>query len=284
MLWCFALSDMEFLGVSVRQFWRSPGVIPIFSCQVWDDSFSSPAWKCIMRVSWGFFLEPHSENSTLLLPLLCGHPPAAHSCAHQPPSHLTVMFSFILWLVWSRKTQTQCSVWQGGSHHSKECAQLWEGTASPSITVRAPQVHPWKQSMAPVSPWPESCAEERHQHGGLLLQPRSLFFSLCLPSLPRRCLFPGSAVLALDIGISIEGCSVVSAQQVSASFWSQVSGAGQIDRSQVTSTGKRWSQPWKRLSSLFCAVFLCLCWFERCTCSEMSLLRAFAVLGIWSAV
>ena len=105
----------------------------------------------------------------------------------------------------------------GGSHHPKECAQLWEATTSRSIPVRASQVHPWKQSMTPVSPWPESCAEERHQHGGFLLQPRSLFFSLCLPSLPRHCLFPLSPVLALDIGISIEACSVVSAQQVSAS-------------------------------------------------------------------
>lgn len=95
--------------------------------------------------------------------------------------------------------------------------------------------------MIPVSPWPESCAEDKHQHGGFLLQSGSLFFSLCLPSLPRRCLFPGSAVLAPDIGISTEGCSVVSAQQVSASFSSQVSGAGQIDRSPVTSTGKSYS-------------------------------------------
>lgn len=37
-------------------------------------------------------------------------------------------------------------------------------------------------------------------------------------------------------------------------------------------------------SSLFCAVFLSPCWFERCTHTEMSLLREFAVLGIWSAV
>lgn len=136
-----------------------------------------------------------------------------------------------------QKTQTYPSQ-TGGSHHPKECAQLWEATTSRSIPVRASQVHPWKQSMTPVSPWPESCAEERHQHGGFLLQPRSLFFSLCLSSLPRHCLFPLSPVLALDIGISIEACSVVSAQQVSASSWSQVSGAGQIGRSLVTSTGK----------------------------------------------
>lgn len=37
-------------------------------------------------------------------------------------------------------------------------------------------------------------------------------------------------------------------------------------------------------SSLFCAVFLSLCWFERCTHTEMSHLSEFVVLGIWSAV
>lgn len=104
------------------------------------------------------------------------------------------------------------SVGQGGSH------QPWEATALCSVTVRAAQVSPWKQSMTPVSPWPESCAEERHQHVGFLLQPRSVFLSPCLPSVPRHCLFPGSTGLAPDIGISIEGCSVVSARLVSASL------------------------------------------------------------------
>lgn len=133
-------------------------------------------------------MEPYSENSSLLQPLLCGH----LSAAPQPSSHLTLMFCFILWLVWSRKTQTpHAQVSRGGSHHSKERARPWR----PQLHINCSESissAPLETVPDPVSPWPESCAEERHQHGGFLLQPRSLFFSLCLPSLPRCCLFLGS--------------------------------------------------------------------------------------------
>lgn len=204
-------------------------------------------------VLWDLFLEPHSENSALLLPFLCGHLSAAHSCAPQPPSHLKLMFCFTVWLVWSRKTWTPHAQSDGGLPSPRgACAALgghsFMFNYSESISsVPLEIVHDPCFSLARLLCW-----------GGASACWFSVAAKECFPlplpsqspqtlSLPRECCF------GTRHWISVAGCSVVSAQQVSASFWSQVSGAGQIDRSTCDQCREKLQFLCLLFSSLFCA-------------------------------
>ena len=132
---------------------------PLRSCTsarpVWDDSFSSPVWKGISRVSSEIlFLEPHSEDPAFLLPSLSSHPPADRSRAPQPLSRPTPAFRFILATgLKQKKTNTPCSVTEGGSPPRREaCAAL----GGHSFTFNySKSIH---RSTTCASPWPEPCA------------------------------------------------------------------------------------------------------------------------------
>lgn len=279
-LWCFASIHMELLGVSVRQFWRSPGVIPIFSCQVWDDSCSSPAWKCIMRVSWVFFLKPLSENSPLLLSVLCGHLCADPSCAPLPPSHLALMFCFILGLVWSRKPKlTPAQSDRGLPSPQGVCTALgghnFTLNSSESISSAPLEtVHDPCFSLARVLCWGEASAwwfSAAAKESFLLPLPSQSPQTLPLP--PEPC--SGTGHWNFHWGMF----SFLSTTGIS---FFLITGVRCWSDWQITCDQHREKLHFLYLwfSSLFCAVFLSLCWFERCTRTEMSLLSEFVVLGI----
>lgn len=174
-----------------------------------------------------------------------------------------------------------CSVGQGGSHHPKECAQLWEGTASRSVTVRVETVHDPCFSLARVLCWGQASAwwfSAAARESFLLPLPSQSPQTL---PLPRDCCF-GTRHWNFHWGM-------FSCLSTTAISFFLITGVRCWSDWQVTCDQHReelqflylFRKLWKGFSSLFFAVFLCLCWFERCTCSEMCLLRDFVVLGFW---
>lgn len=174
MLFCFVSSHIELLSVScvvILQLSWVDGHIPAAEVSGRHFSLSRLRWlffiSCMDQdgegVLWDFlFLEPHSKNSVSLQPSPSSHLSADQSHAPQPLSCQTSVFHFILEDGMKEKNRNSLT-WHALSHrvatcHREEHVQPWEVTASCFITGRTSHAHPWKQSTAYDSPWPESCA------------------------------------------------------------------------------------------------------------------------------